>query len=107
MSSIIPSFDIKTIAMKEKIYNILIIDITLLSYKGDHIICESFPLILKKDEERISYEQYDCEFLIGKIKSEFYDIQINFKFSNEMSFYCLDKIILVVDKKFIEKIFKK
>jgi len=41
-----PNFLIKTIAFKEKIEQFLIIDILLLNYKGDHMLCESHTLIL-------------------------------------------------------------
>jgi len=33
--------------MEDKIFNLLIMDITMLSYRGDHIICDSFPINLK------------------------------------------------------------
>jgi len=42
-----PSFDIKTLCLNEKIDNFMILDIMMLTYNGDHMICDSYPCILK------------------------------------------------------------
>jgi hypothetical protein len=97
---------VKTIALNERIFNISILDITVLSYKGDHMICESHPLLILPDESRVSYEEMDCEFMKGHIKTEKYEILVNFKYNDDHAVYCLDKLLLTVEKKFIQNIFK-
>lgn len=106
MSNIKPFFEVKTIALNESIFNISILDITVLSYKGDHVICDSHPLLIFPDNSRISYEEMDCEFMMAQIKTENYEIFVYFKYSDEYAIYCLDKLLLRVEKKFIQKIFK-
>jgi hypothetical protein len=93
--------------MNELLNNFLIFDMVLLSYQGDHVICDSTPLILKPDEGRVSYEEYDCHFFFGEINKPNYNVLFTFKFSNEMNFHCLDGIEIKVNQKFIESIFKK
>mgnify|MGYP007031250963 CR=1 FL=1 len=46
VSNLEPIFDISTVALKDRIDFFLIMDIVLISYKGDHVLCESHPLIL-------------------------------------------------------------
>jgi len=42
-----PCFEVTTICLDEKINNFLILDIMMLTYNGDHMICDSHPCILK------------------------------------------------------------
>ena len=42
-----PNFEIKTLCFNEAIENFLIMDLLLLTYNGDHMICESNPVFLK------------------------------------------------------------
>jgi hypothetical protein len=42
-----PVFEIKTIALSDKISHFLIMDLMLLTYKGDHVLCESCPINIK------------------------------------------------------------
>ena len=45
VSNSLPQFNLRTIAMQEKLTNFLLIDLLLLNDKGDHMICDSHPLI--------------------------------------------------------------
>ena len=42
-----PFFEIKTISMSENIFNFLVFDILLLSYKGDHVLCDTSPITIE------------------------------------------------------------
>ncbi len=79
----------------------------MLTYTGDHVLCDSMPLILEKDSNRFTYEEFEFNFYFTKIKTENYKVELNFQFNEEIHLYCLDRIQIIVDKKFINNIFKK
>ena len=48
-------FDIKSF-INETLENFLIFDISLISYQGDHILCESKPIIIEEDNNTFNYD---------------------------------------------------
>ena len=100
-------FDIKTICMKDFIENFLIFDIVFLSYYGDHVLCESKPIIIKEDLNRVDYDEYGSKHYIAGFIDKNYSVTCKFNFNDELKYYALVYLELRFDKKYIESIFVK
>ena len=100
-------FDIKTICMKDFIENFLIFDIVLLSYNGDHVLCESKPIVIKEDKDSVDYDEYGSQHFIAGFIDKNYSMKCKFNFNSEINYYALVYLELRFDRKFIEKIFVK
>ena len=85
----------------------MIFDIMLLSYNGDHVLCDSKPLILYKDDSRVDYDEFSSEHYIGIIENENYHVKFLFDINREQSYYALVNTEIKISKKYIESIFKK
>ena len=101
------NFDLKSLVIKDSINNFMIFDIMFLTYNGDHILCESKPLILKQDLSRIDYDEHNSEHFIGIVNDENYYIEFIFNINKEENYYALIKTELKVNRKYVESIFKK
>ena len=101
------NFDLKSLVIKDTINNFMIFDIMLLTYNGDHILCDSKPIILRQDLNRIDYDEHNSEHYIGIVNADNYYIEFNFNINKEENYYALVKTELKVNKKYIESIFKK
>ena len=100
-------FSFKAFGIKDTIENFLIFDIFLLSYKGDHILCESKPLIIKEDNNSIiNYDEYESNQFIGIIQENKYTVIFKFKINEEENYHALTYIELRLNKTYIESIFK-
>jgi hypothetical protein len=95
------------VALDDIIKNFVILDIIMISSMGDHMICSSHPIFISNDNERISYEEHDCDFYKSEVKTDKYQIFLFFKFMEQFSTYSLDKIILKIQKDLVQSIFKK
>lgn len=100
-------FDIKTMCMKDVIENFMIFDIVMLSYNGDHVLCESSPIVVNEDKTRVDYDDYNCKHYIASISDTRYTAVMKFNFSKEHKYYALVYVEIRFDRKFIESIFKK
>ena len=101
------NFDLKSLVIKDNINNFMIFDIMFLTYNGDHVLCDSKPIILKPDNSRIDYDEYDSEHYIGIVNDNNYFLEFNFNINKEENYYALIKTELKVNRKYIESIFKK
>ena len=101
------NFDLKSLVIKDAINNFMIFDIMFLTYNGDHILCDSKPIILKQDNTRIDYDEHNSEHFIGIVSDDNYYVEFNFNFNKEENYYALIGTELKVNKKFVENIFKK
>ncbi len=100
-------FDIKSLTMKDILVNFLIFDIVLLTYNGDHVLCESKPIILRKDNNRVDYDENDSNHYIAIIKENKYNIIFKFNINEGKKYYALVYTELRLNKKYVESIFKK
>lgn len=100
------SFDVKTLMLNDKIENFLIMDISLLSYNGDHILCESKPLFLKNEKVKIILNDPSINY-IGKIIDSRYNITFKFLFNKKTNEYSLDYTEFRINKNFIYSIIPK
>ena len=100
-------FDIKSLTMKDVLENFLIFDIVLLSYNGDHVLCESKPIIIRKDNNRVDYDENDSNHFISIVKENKYMIIFKFNINEKTNYYALIYTELRLNKKYIESIFKK
>ena len=100
-------FDIKSLTMKDVLENFLIFDIVLLSYNGDHVLCESKPIIIRKDNNRVDYDENDSNHFISILKENKYMIIFKFNINEKKNYYALIYTELRLNKKYIESIFKK
>ena len=93
--------------MKDFIENFLIFDIVLLSYNGDHVLCESKPIVIKEDKDSVDYDEYGSQHFIAGFIDKNYSMKCKFNFNSEINYYALVYLELRFDRKFIEKIFVK
>ena len=93
--------------MKDFIENFLIFDIVFLSYYGDHVLCESKPIIIKEDPNRVDYDEYGSKHYIAGFIDKNYSVTCKFNFNDELKYYALVYLELRFDKKYIESIFVK
>ena len=100
------SFDVKTLMLNDKIENFLIMDISLLSYNGDHILCEIKPLFLKNEKVKIRLNDPSINY-IGKIIDDRYNIMFKFLFNKKVNEYSLDYTELRLNKNFIYSLLPK
>lgn len=100
-------FDLKSLVIKNNINNFMIFDIMFLTYNGDHVLCDSKPIILKPDKSRIDYDEYNSEHFIGIVNDENYSVKFYFNINENENYYALIRTELRVNKKYIENIFKK
>ena len=100
------SFDVKTLMLNDKIQNFLIMDISLLSYNGDHILCETKPLFLKNEKVKIRLNDPSINY-IGKIIDDRYNIMFKFLFNKKVNEYSLDYTELRLNKNFIYSLLPK
>ena len=100
------SFDVKTLMLNDKIENFLIMDISLLSYNGDHILCETKPLFLKNEKVKIRLNDPSINY-IGKIIDDRYNIMFKFLFNKKVNEYSLDYTELRLNKNFIYSLLPK
>ena len=84
----------------------MIFDIMFLTYYGDHILCDSKPIILKQDKTRIDYDEYNSEHFVGIVGDENYNVKFYFNINEEENYYALIKTELRVNKNYVESIFK-
>ena len=101
------NFDLKSLVIKNNINNFMIFDIMLLTYNGDHVLCDSKPMILKEDKTRIDYDEYNSEHLFGFVDADNYSVKFDFNINEKENYYALIGTEIKVNKKFIENIFKK
>ena len=101
------NFDLKSLVIKNNINNFMIFDIMFLTYNGDHVLCDSKPLILKSDKERIDYDEYNSEHFIAIVDDEKYKVKFYFNINEKENYFALIKTELKVNKTYIENIFKK
>ena len=101
------NFDLKSLVIKDIINNFMIFDIMLLTYNGDHVLCDSKPIILKQDNNRIDYDEHNSEHYIGIVNDDNYFIEFNFNINKEENYYALIKTEMKINRKYIENIFKK
>ena len=85
----------------------MIFDIMFLTYNGDHVLCDSKPIILKEDKTRIDYDEYNSEHFIGIVDDDNYNIKFDFNINEKEKYYALIRTEIRVNKKYIENIFKK
>ena len=100
------SFDVKTLMLNDKIENFLIMDISLLSYNGDHILCETKPLFLKYEKMKIRLDDPSINY-IGKIVDDRYNVTFKFLFNKKTNEYSLDYTELRLNKNFIYSLLPK
>ena len=101
------NFDLKSLVIKDSINNFMIFDIMFLTYNGDHVLCDSKPIILRKDDTRIDYDEYNSDHYIGIINDDNYCVEFIFNINKELNYYALIKTELRVNRQYIESIFKK
>ena len=101
------NFDLKSLVIKNNINNFMIFDIMFLTYNGDHVLCDSKPIILKSDKERIDYDEYNSEHFIAFVDDEKYKVKFYFNINEKENYFALIKTELKVNKIYIENIFKK
>ena len=101
------NFDLKSLAIKNNINNFMIFDIMFMTYNGDHILCDSKPIILKLDNNRIDYDEHNSQHYIGIVNDDNYSVEFNFNINEEEEYYALIRTELKVNKKYVESIFKK
>ena len=101
------NFDLKSLVIKNNINNFMIFDIMFLTYNGDHVLCDSKPIILKSDKERIDYDEYNSEHFIAIVDDEKYKVKFYFNINEKENYFALIKTELKVNKIYIENIFKK
>ena len=101
------NFDLKSLVIKNNINNFMIFDIMFLTYNGDHVLCDSKPIILKSDKERIDYDEYKSEHFIAIIDDNKYNVKFYFNINEKENYFALIKTELKVNKNYIENIFKK
>ena len=101
------NFDLKSLLIKNNINNFMIFDIMFLTYNGDHVLCDSKPIILKSDKERIDYDEYNSEHFIAIVDDEKYKVKFYFNINEKENYFALIKTELKVNKTYIENIFKK
>ena len=101
------NFDLKSLVIKDSINNFMIFDIMFLTYNGDHVLCDSKPIILRPDKSRIDYDEYNSDHYIGIIDDDHYSVVFNFNVNKEENYYALIKTELRLNRKYIESIFKK
>ena len=101
------NFDLKSLVIKNNINNFMIFDIMFLTYNGDHVLCDSKPIILKSDKERIDYDEYNSEHFIAIVDDEKYKVKFYFNINEKENYFALIKTELKVNKNYIENIFKK
>ena len=101
------NFDLKSLVIKNNINNFMIFDIMFMTYNGDHILCDSKPIILKLDNSRIDYDEHNSQHYIGIVNDDNYSVVFNFNINKEEEYYALIKTELKVNKKYVESIFKK
>ncbi len=92
--------------LNDKIENFLIMDISLLSYNGDHILCESKPLFLKNEKVKIILNDPSINY-IGKIIDSRYNITFKFLFNKKTNEYSLDYTEFRINKNFIYSLIPK
>ena len=101
------NFDLKSLVIKNNINNFMIFDIMFLTYNGDHILCDSKPIILKIDRTRIDYDEFNSEHYIGFVDDDNYGVKFNFNINKNENYYALVNTELRVNKNYVENIFKK
>lgn len=101
------NFDLKSLVIKNNINNFMIFDIMFLTYNGDHVLCDSKPIILKPDKERIDYDGYNSEHFNAIVDDDKYYVKFYFNINEKENYFSLIKTELKVNKKYIENIFKK
>ena len=101
------NFDLKSLVIKNNINNFMIFDIMFLTYNGDHVLCDSKPIIIKSDKERIDYDEYNSEHFIAFVDDEKYKVKFYFNINEKENYFALIKTELKVNKIYIENIFKK
>ena len=101
------NFELKSLVIKNNINNFMIFDIMFLTYSGDHILCDSKPMIFKEDKTRIDYDEHNSEHFIGIVDDDNYSVKFNFNINQNENYYALMRTELRVSKKYIENIFKK
>ena len=101
------NFDLKSLVIKNNINNFMIFDIMFLTYNGDHVLCDSKPIILKPDKERIDYDEYNSEHFNAIVDDDKYYVKFYFNINEKENYFALIKTELKVNKKYIENIFKK
>ena len=101
------NFDLKSLVIKNNINNFMIFDIMFLTYNGDHVLCDSKPIILKPDKERIDYDEYNSEHFSAIVDDDKYYVKFYFNINEKENYFALIKTELKVNKKYIENIFKK
>ena len=101
------NFDLKSLVIKNNINNFMIFDIMFLTYNGDHVLCDSKPIILKVDKTRIDYDEYNSEHFTGIVNDDNYFVKFDFNINQNENYYALIRTELKVNKKYIENIFKK
>ena len=101
------NFDLKSLVIKNNINNFMIFDIMFLTYNGDHVLCDSKPIILKPDKERIDYDEYNSEHFSAIVDDDKYYVKFYFNINEKENYFSLIKTELKVNKKYIENIFKK
>ena len=101
------NFDLKSLVIKNNINNFMIFDIMFLTYNGDHILCDSKPIILKLDKTRIDYDEFNSEHFIGIVDDDNYSVKFNFNINKSEKYYALMNTELRVNKNYVENIFKK
>ncbi len=99
-------FDIKSF-INETLENFLIFDISLLSYQGDHILCESKPLIIEEDKSTYNYDDYNSIHYIAIINEKKYSVIFKFNINNGEDYNALVYLELRISKKYIESMFNK
>ena len=78
-----------------------------LTYNGDHVLCDSKPIIFQVDKTRIDYDEYNSEHFTGIVNDDTYFIKFDFNINQNENYYALIRTELKVNKKYIENIFKK
>ena len=101
------NFDLKSLVIKNNINKFMIFDIMFLTYNGDHVLCDSKPIILKPDKERIDYDEYNSEHFNAIVDDDKYYVKFYFNINEKENYFSLIKTELKVNKKYIENIFKK
>ncbi len=101
------TFDLKSLIIKDDIKNFMIFDIMFLTYNGDHILCDSKPIILREDKTRIDYDEYNSDHFIAIANDDNYSVQFTFNINKDENYYALIGTELRVNKKYVENIFKK
>ena len=99
-------FDIKSF-INETLENFLIFDISLISYQGDHILCESKPIIIEEDNNTFNYDDYNSKHYIGIINEKKYSVIFKFNINNNENYNALVYLELRISKKYIESMFNK